>query len=196
MKTEIMLKLKVFLTASWLAISIVVNNFNANAQVFTGFNAFKNIIEYEGQRYLMDEIYEISIKDYDKLIIDKTISEIDAEEGFMFVLVSYKFNDKTGVVITSFNSVSFDNLHYQFRNVHLTNEEFTNLYETFWTLAKNKIADDEHMLKTFNDRLILDVYYEAGFLKYALWVDNYSRHTFEAAKLDKVITRYRKFVEK
>ena len=57
------------------------------------------MIEFEGQRYLMNDIYKITSTDYDKLRIDKTIVDIDEQEGFMFVLTSYQFNEKSGIVI-------------------------------------------------------------------------------------------------
>lgn len=163
-----------------------------NAQVFKGFNSFKKIIEYEGQRYLMEDIFQITSVNFDKLKIDKTIEEIDDDEGFMLVVTSYVFNDKRGVVITSFNSTSFSNNQYQFVNVHLTDEEFEKLNITFKDLLKIKPKINEHKLRKFNTRLIVDVSTQfEGY--YTLWVDYHNRHTFKTLKWEKMYKRYKKF---
>jgi len=166
-----------------------------NAQVFRGLSAFKELIEFEGQRYLMDEIYDVKSEDFDKLKIDKTIKEIDNDEGFMFVLTSYKFNDKRGVVITSLNSKSFFNERYGFTNVHLTHNEYLDLYENFIELEENDINNDDHILRKFNERLIIDVNKSEGIVYFTLWVDNQNRHTFSRAKWDRALKRYKKYVE-
>ena len=45
---------------SALTITLILSIANiVNAQVFKGFSAFKELIEYEGQRYLMEEIYDV-----------------------------------------------------------------------------------------------------------------------------------------
>ena len=165
------------------------------AQVFTGLTAFSKLIEYEGQRYLMEDIYEITSNDFDKLKIDKTIKEVDNDEGFMFVLTSYVFNGKSGVVITSFNSVNFSNTQRQFTNVHLTDKQYRELYNTFITFEKIKRDSYEHILKKFSSRLIVDIYF-TNQLNYTLWVDYYSRHTFTKAKWDRAFDRYEKFTKK
>jgi hypothetical protein len=189
------MKLERIKTILVVIIAIIVANTNLNAQVFTGFSAFKELIEYEGQRYLMEDIYQITTSEFDKLKIDKTIKEVDLDEGFMFVLTSYTFNGKSGVVITSFNSTNFQNTKHQFTNVHLTNEEYIELYNTFISLKKNKPKCDVHFLKKFKDRLIVDVNNQAGIIYFTLWVDNHSRHTFTTTKWDRAFKRYKKFIE-
>ncbi len=169
---------------------------SVQAQVFTGFSAFKALIEYEGQRYLMENIYQITSEDFDKLKIDKTIKEVDSNEGFMFVLTSYTFNDKSGVVITSFNSTSFSNTQYQFINVHLTGTEYEDLYKSFKELINSNPQTNEHILRKFNERLIVDVNNEDGFLYFTLWVDYNNRHTFKTEKWDRAFKQYKKFTEK
>ena len=169
---------------------------SANAQVFTGFSAFEKVIEFEGQRFLMDNIYQIKTEDFDKLKIDKTITEIDSNEGFMFVLTSYIFNSKSGVVITSFNSTSFSNEEHQFVNIHLTHDEFRDLHNVFKELKEANPESGEHVLRKFNDRLIIDVNNIGGYDYFVLWVDNYSRHTFTTTKWDKAVRKHMKFIEK
>lgn len=181
-----------------LTLTVFVMMFTATsiqAQVFTGFSAFKTLIEYEGQRYLMEDVYQIQSENFDKLKIDKTIQEIDSDEGFMFVLTSYTFNGVSGVVITSFNSTSFSNSQHQFVNVHLTNTQYEALFNTFKELEKNSPQSDEHILRKFNDRLIADVNNEGEFINFTLWVDYYTRHTFTTEKWERAFKRYKKFTE-
>jgi len=181
---------------SALTITLILSIANiVNAQVFKGFSAFKELIEYEGQRYLMEEIYDVKSEDFDKLKIDKTIKEIDNDEGFMFVLCSYKFNDKTGIVITSLNSKSFFNDRFEFKSVHLTHEEYLNLYETFKKLEENDMDNEEHILRKFSDRLIVDVNKSVGAVYFTLWVDIQNRHTFSRDKWDRALKRYNKFIK-
>ena len=187
-------KHKIYTFAFVLVLSFLTISSNLNAQVFSGIAAFKNIIEYEGQRFLMDEVYKITSTDFDKMKISKTITETDYTEGFMFVLTSYTFNGKSGVVITSFNSTNFQNSQLRFTNIHLTHLEYSDLVNAFESLAKNDTKADEHLLNRFNDRLILDVNNEAGSVYYTLWVDNYSRHTFMTTKWDRAFNLYNKFI--
>jgi len=186
-RTTIQLALSIFL------LSITIEN--AQAQAFTGLSAFKTLIKYEGQRYLMEEVYQIKSEDYDKLKIVKTIEETDASEGFLFVLTSYKFNDKRGAIITSFNSTSLSNDQYGFVNIHLGHNEYLDLYNTFKHLEKMSPEDDEHFLRKFNDRLIVDVNNQAEVLYFTLWVDYHNRHTFTTTKWDRAFKKYQKFVE-
>ena len=176
------------------SISVLIST-TVKAQVFKGFSAFKELIEYQGQLYLMDEIYDITSNGFDKLKIDKTIKEVDSDEGFMFVLTSYKFNNNSGVVITSFNSTNFTNSKHQFVNVHLTNSEYDKLYNTFIELENNKPGYNEHILVKFNNRLIIDINNSEGGVYFTLWVDNYSRHTFTSSKWERAHKRYKKFIE-
>lgn len=169
---------------------------NLNAQVFSGFDAFKKIFEYEGQRFLMDEIYQIKSTGFDRMKIDRTIVEEDEHEGFLFTLTSYSYNGQMGVVITSFNATNFQKTNFQFVNIHLSHGEFIDLYNEFISLGKVKCVKGEHILKRFNERLLLDANIsEKGFVYYTLWVDNYSRHSFTPKKWETAFRRYKKFTK-
>lgn len=180
-------------TFSLLCLATFLAMQNLSAQVFTGLTAFKQIIEYEGQRFLMADVYQITSTSFDRLKIEKTITETDASEGFMFVLTSYTFNNKSGVVITSFNSTNFERTKQNFTNVHLTDQEYTELYNLSIDLTKNLKKSDDHLLKKYKDRLIVDVNSFGGYPYCTLWVDNYNRHTFAIDKWEKAYKRYTKF---
>lgn len=176
-------------------IFLVILSYNfAQAQVFEGFRAFKTLIEYEGQRYLMEDIYKITPTDFDLMTVEKTIKEVDNDEGFMFVLTSYTLNGNSGVVFTSFNATNFSKTNHLFTNVHLTHEEYQSLYNIFISLAGNPPKKNEHKLRRFNERLIADVHKDE-FVYYTLWVDTQNRHTFTPSKWDKAYSRYLKFIE-
>ena len=168
-----------------------------HCQVFTGLEAFKNIIEFESQRYLMNEVYGISTQKADQLAIDRLIVETDNTEGFMFVMTAYKFNGEEGIVFTSFNSRNFGNTEYHFINVHLSKAEFENLNLKAIELGENTKDKSFHQLFKFNERLTIDVFYnERDFASIALWIDQYNRHTFTTTKWDKALNRLNDFFKK
>ena len=53
-----------------ICFAIIFSVSKLNAQVFAGFTAFKELIEYEGQRYLMNDIYHIASDGSDRLKIN------------------------------------------------------------------------------------------------------------------------------
>ncbi len=169
-------------------------NISSNAQTFSGITYFKKAIEWEGQRFLMDKIYEISTTEIDKLKIRKILKETDQAEGFMFVLTLYSFNEKNGVIITSYNTTISKNLTHQFVNVHLTQEEFVDLSNKILSLSEMLDNKHEHLLKKFNTRLIIDVSKGGGDPKVSIWIDNYSRHTFTIPKWFEGYNTFVKFV--
>ncbi len=172
----------------------------SSAQTFTGFGgsgfgAFKQLIEFESQRFLMSEVFQISSGQFDQLIIEKTIQEIDETEGFMFVMTCYRFNGKNGVVLTAFNSKNLSNTTYGFRNVHLTQEEFVALSTVIDGGLELKQAKDKiHHLKKFSDRLTVDLNVIDVGVYVTLWVDGISRHTFTDEKWERAKKRFQSFV--
>ena len=79
-------------TISLICLALTISKTNLNAQVFRGVSAFKELIEYEGQRFLMEDVYTIQSDGFDSLRIERTIQEIDSDEGFKFVLTSMSFD--------------------------------------------------------------------------------------------------------
>ena len=164
-------------------------------QVFKGITSFKEAIEWEGQRYLMDEIYNISSESIDTLRIEKILRDVDSNTGFMIVVTSYTFNQKTGVVLTSFNSISFDNSKQIFRNVHLDSDEFNQLNKTILLLRSKSPYGDKHLISRFNNRIILDVKQPADRIyEYIIWIDNYCRHSFTESNWERAMKKHEKFI--
>ena len=180
-------------------LTLFIASDRATGQTFTGtggsgFGAFKQLIEFESQRFLMTEVYQVSASQFDQLVVEKTIQEIDETEGFMFVMTCYRFNGNTGVVLTAFNSRNLVNTAYGFRNVHLTSEQFQSLNALVaqgMTLqqAKEKI----HHLKKFDDRLTVDLNVIDVGVYVTLWVDGISRHTFSDEKWARANKRFVQF---
>ncbi len=151
--------------------------------------------EFEAQRFLMDEVYEISSTQIDKLRIDFTYKEIDSE-GFIFRLTSYEFNGNVGVVITSLNSFDVIGDLYKFRNIHLTKEEFENLNQKFVFLEIEQAGKYTNILQRFNERFIFEISRTTAHqIYYNLWVDNKSRHSLTKTEWNTAFKRFQKFVQ-
>lgn len=166
-------------------------------QSFKGYSAFKKLIEFESQRFLMEEKLQISSSNFEELRIDKRIEEIDDMEGFMFVLTCYRFKETCGVVLTAFNSQNLSSTTYGFRNVHLAREEFIRLHDIIvGGLGINHDKGGMQYVRRFNDRIIVDIYSNATGTFVTLWIDGLSRHTFTEEKWGRAHKRFQSFLEK
>lgn len=165
------------------------------AQVSTEVIPFEDLIEYEGQRYLMDEIYTISSNQIDELKTVQILNEVDLDDGFMFVMTSYLFNDNSGVVLTSFNGANYFKKEQYFRNIHLSSDEFNLLTKIYAELAEKKPRTGEHYLKAFNEQIIADVSYEVSDLIFILWIDKQNRNPVEQYKWERAYRKHRKFLK-
>lgn len=184
-----------------LSLFLLSTILEANGQTFKGLTAFKDLIEFEAQRFLMEEIYNISSEDEVSLKISRTIKDIDETEGFMFVLTSYVYDGQIGAVITTFNTTNQPEADYSFVNIHFTESEFENLYNSLKQIPVEELKEtDDHVLKRFNDRVILDKWVSGQsndvlYIQYTLWIDNRTRHTFSRSKWDRAFEKHLKFVE-
>ncbi len=165
-----------------------------SAQVFSGWKSFETLIEYEGQRFLMDNVYEVSSTNADTLIVEKLIKEVDSDEGFMFVLMAYKYNDNYGVVITTFSAQNFEKSIHKYRNVHLSYLQLSELNSKFEELAK-QISQTHVQLYRFNESMILETGDEGFGPYYRLWTHSESRHTFSDNKWQKAMGQFEKFMD-
>lgn len=161
-----------------------------------GFSTYSKLSEFEAQRFLMNEVYEISTTQIDRLRIDFTYKEIDPE-GFIFRLTSYEFNGKIGVVITTMNT--YDNLSdniYQFRNIHLSKEQFEELNKKFNFLNANIVDKNIRLIQRINDRFIIEITRTPSGISYyyILWIDDKNRHTFKKEDWADIFMKFQKFV--
>ena len=166
-----------------------------SGQTFKGLDWVKKFAEYEGQRFLMEDVLDLSSSEFEKFRIDKTIRENDKDEEFYFILTSYTFREKSGLIITS-ASYSMKNNIYSYVNVHLTDAEFRRLYSSFEDIYLKLLYEEEHYIKIFNDRIILDAERDNYYAFYTIWIDNNNRHSFTQSKWKKAFKRYNKFLEK
>jgi hypothetical protein len=161
------------------------------------FNSYERRSEFEAQRFLMNEIYEISSTHVDILRIDFTYSEVDPE-GFIIRLTSYEFNGEFGVVITTMNS--YDNLSdhiYNFKNINLTKKEFEDLNRKFTLLEMNNADENTNLIQRFDERFIFEVTRQPtqGAVFYNLWIGNENRHNFKKEDWVKTYRKFQKFVQ-
>jgi len=133
-------------------------------------------LEFHAQRYLMNEIYEISSTGIDNLRLEHIYSEDDNE--FILRLSAYEFNGAKGIVINTLNL--YDIARYKATTIHLTKEEFEDLNKRFSFLELNQTNKDENLIQRFNENLIFEVaYFETvEQVYYNLWIDNTTRHSF------------------
>lgn len=176
-----------------------------NAQTFTGsqWTALKNLAEYEAQRYLMTEIVDISKEGPNKLQLEKVFQDYDSDAGFMFILTSYAFEEKSGVIITSMAKGAFltEPINF-FRHLHLTTDELNRLNDLLESIGKGAVVinssktkwgepETQH-LQVFNERLIVDVDIDPNFFTpdYSFWVDKMNRHKMTQKSWQKAVKRH------
>ena len=165
--------------------------------VFSQFNSlYEKLFEFEAQRYLMSEIYEVNSSKVDELRIDHIYSENDGE--FILRLTAYDFDGKQGVILTSLNSYDVVGDLYRFRNIHLTREEIEDLNSRLNFMGINQRKKDVNLLQRFNERLIFEVAASSvsGLINYNLWIDNLTKHSFTKDTWDKSFQRLQEFFQK
>lgn len=178
-------------------ISIIGFLFFFSQSFSQSFNMYEKKSEFQAQRFLMNEVYEISSTQIDKLRVDFTYKEVDPE-GFILRLTSYEFNGKFGVVITTMNT--YDNLSeniYEFMNIHLSQEEFEDLNRKLTFLEISHSDKETNILQRFDERLIFEVAGNpsSGSVSYNLWIQNENRHTFRKADWATIYNRFQEFVQ-
>jgi hypothetical protein len=187
----ISLKSNVMKTTTLLFITILISG-QGLAQSFT---TYEKMSEFEAQRYLMTEIYDVSSEQIDELRIDFTYKEVDPE-GFIFRLTSYEFNGKQGVVITSLNTHDVIGDLYEFQNIHLTRKEFEDLNQKFSLMEMNIAKKNTNYILRFNEQLIFEVSRsgEASPISYNLWVEGKVRHSLYKDRWNTAFNRFQKFM--
>jgi hypothetical protein len=198
MKTKIFTPFFLLLISSFL----LIGGGEVNAQNFSGFNAWKTLIEYEGQRFLMYNVFNINEENSAKLKLTKSIQEIDDDEGFMIVFTSYQYGDNSGVVITAFNSQNHVNSNFGFININLNQSELMSLNQAILNQVEDVIVNDVHHLLKFNDRITVDVHctnqsQSTGEKYYdiILWIDGHTRHSFTPAKWNRALKKHQSFLQ-
>jgi len=172
-------------------------------QSWEGFNALKKMIEFEGQSFLMDEVLEISNTQEDKFNITKIWRHRDQSEGFELVISSYRFNDDSGVVLTSFA----ENVHYlggskinYFINIHLSSLELSQLNEVVTRVLTNSINfnKNDQLLRKFSERLTVDISSIQSNWNdpiVSLWIDNERRHTLTKTQWQVMFSKHERYLE-
>jgi len=159
-------------------------------------NTYERSSEFEAQRFLMNEIYEISSTQIDQFRIDFTFKEIDPE-GFILRLTSYEFNGEFGVIITALNTYDVVGDLYKFKNIHLSKKEYEDLNMKFTFLEMNLEDKKTNLLQRFDDSFIFEVTSNPsnGSISYNLWIENENRHNIEKGDWVSTYKRFPEFVQ-
>lgn len=192
-------RLKYLISFSAVLVLLSLDNL-VSAQQFSGFRPFKKLVEFESQRFLLSEVYEVPSESWSELKVEKIIEDYDMDYGFMFVLAFYTFQDKSGVVISSFReTVLAPNMNSisKLVNVHLSEEEVVKMSSMLGDAqnALNKIEPNEKtVVRRFNDRLILEMENTLDDFDptVIIWIDNSHRHSFSFSKWNRALRKYAK----
>ena len=183
----------------------LVSSSTLSAQTFFGteWSVLKNLAEYESQRYLMSEIIELSNEKTGKLQLEKVFQDYDSDGGFIFLMTSYVYENKSGVVITSMarGAIVTEPMTF-FRHLHLSTKELNDLNtlleemgETAVDVNSSKtrwgVPETQH-LRVFNKRLIVDIDIDPNFFTpdYSFWIDIQNRHQMTYKSWKKAFKRH------
>lgn len=154
----------------------------------------KGMLEYEGQRYLMEEVYDISTEEFEWLRIEKLVVETDNfSGGFLFAITAYKYKGNKGVVLTSFTPQSSNTSI--FFNIHLTQEEFNSILDDFESGSKLKGYEIDHFVKRINEQIVIEI--GMGIESepiYIFWINGIGRHKFGKIGFARMKKKYHDFM--
>lgn len=166
------------------------------------YSTMKSFIKLEGQRFLINNVYNLKSDKIDSLYLYHGIKDIDnyADYGFYLAIKFYSFNDKIGAVLTSFRRTSTNSEGYL--NIHLDQNEIDSLLEKSKVIYKMTNYDHKkannmfkhHMVK-FNDKIYLD-YVRIDFdnQQLNLWLSNGNFHVLNNWRWDQIRYGYEKFI--
>ena len=187
---------KTFLTAVIILLFTVQCT---EAQQFSGLRPFKKLVEFESQRFLLNNVYQVSHDRFNELKIEKIVEDYDMEYGFMFVIAFYTFESNSGMIISSFRETLIApamNEVTKLVNLHLSEEEIVKISSMFAEAqnmySENKL-DDKSLVRQFNDRLMLEFIFRDGYdPEIIFWIDNHHRHPVSATKWNTALRKYSK----
>ena len=150
-----------------------------SGQQFSGFRWAKRASEYEAQRFLMHDVYEVSSAEITELDIKQCGEYLNENEGFIFVLTAFRWKEQTGVVMTSLVMKNWgtNGEGFEFVNVMLTEKEYNNLNRTFAELAATKTRDNGHQILRFDNGFIAEYVNDINGKDVRLWIGE-NRHSF------------------
>lgn len=169
------------------------------AQSFSGLRPFKKLVEFESQRHLLNNVYQVSHDRFNELKIEKIVEDYDMEYGFMFVIAFYTFDSNSGMIISSFRETLVAptmNEVSKLANLHLSEDEIVEISSLFGK-AQNELSannsDDKALVIQFNDRLMFEFVHREGYdPEIIFWIDNHHRHSVSATKWNRALRKYSK----
>ncbi|MGB0430093.1 MAG: hypothetical protein ACPGLV_06430 [Bacteroidia bacterium] len=180
-------------------IAICVTTINHSSAQQWDLLQFKKLIEYESQRYLMEDVFEVSNTNFDKLRLEKLITDYDgADGGFLFVLSAYEYNGQHGVVITSFIPTLSNT---KFFNTHLPDSQFQEVLALMKSGHQTRENKGIHLIRRINSSLVIEVnkgqyddYYNSSPKdEFVFWIFGTARHNLSLNKFEKMVKEYEAF---
>lgn len=176
---------------------IFLSTGDVTAQRFTGFQAAKRASEYEAQRFLMQDVFDVSDVNNTELQLEQCAEFKDDDHSFIFVMTAYQWNGEIGVVITSLVvKGNWDKSDvWQFKNVKLTESEYNSLNIIFAELTSLGQKTDGHQLRRLKQGLVAEFSKDWLGEDIILWVDD-NRHAFSVDNWNAFYKRFAQFKQK
>ena len=181
--------MKIVAVFAFLSVTIFID---ANAQRFTGFKAAQRAAEYEAQRYLMREVFELTEQSDIELNLGECADFVDDDNSFIFRMTAFRWNEELGVVITSMvvkNDWNDSDL-WLFKNVSLSESEYNRLNRFTAELTQKVDRLNSHQIRKFNERIIVESNKDDfGEAEIVLWIDD-NRHAFPIENWNAIYKRF------
>jgi hypothetical protein len=177
-------------------------------QSFTGYS--KRYVdlkfnEYTVQQFLMNEVHTISSTTPHYFEFDHIFRDYDKDDGdFLLMLSSYRMNDSTGLVLTSFvgghqmgiEMTGYYTLHFSNHEIDELNKSVNLALSHLITLRNSGYQNDaSHYLLTVNERIKVDAVYDyTGVYHVVLWVNGTNRHSFPMTTWKDAYSKHKKFI--
>jgi hypothetical protein len=189
-----------------IVLLILIAN-NVVSQTFIGIGKSfvdQKFNDYKVQQFLMSEVYKISSTTPVYFEYDHILRDYDKDDGdFLVMLSSYRMNDSTGLVLTSFvggHQMGIEMTSYY--TLHLSDKEFNSINESvnlalshLVTLRNSGYQNDaSHYLLTVNEKIMVDAIYDyTGVYHVVLWINGTNRHSFPMTKWKDAYSKHKKF---
>lgn len=178
------------------------------AQSFTGMGKSfvdKKFNEYKVQQFLMSDVYDVSSTTPVYFEFEHIFRDYEKDDGdFLLMLSSYRMNDSTGLVLTSFaggHQMGIELTGYY--TLHLTDKQFDSLNDAINTTLSHLVtlrnsgyeSDDSHFLLTVNKNIKVDaIYDQIGVYYITIWINGTNRHSFPMSRWKSAYASHKKFI--
>ena len=140
------------------------------------YTAYKQVIEYEAQRYLIEEVLKVSNEEKVKMKIIEISRNIDTYSGNMFRMIAYSFEGKKGIVATAFNVLKFDkDRNIQFVSTNITPQEVEQINTFYSSIDAKSMDKNDFHIYNLNDEIVINIYKSYSNKKVELWLSELNK---------------------